>query len=331
LASRIIAVLSEPYHLAGNMVAIGGSIGIALAPADGSDPDTLMKKADLALYRTKSEGRNGFCFFDARMTADADARREMEAELRAALARNELEVHYQPIIDVKSQGLFGVEALVRWNHPVRGAIPPSEFIPLAEETGLINALGEWVLRRACADAVGWPAHVKVAVNISPIQFRKSNLLDVILCVLVETGLPPSRLELEITETTLLENEAQHLAIMRRLKSLGVAITLDDFGTGYSSLSYLTMFPFDKIKIDRSFTRNLTQRADCAAIISSVLALAAGLELPTVAEGVETEQQFEILRASGVQYAQGYLFGAACRASELDFERRWTGQQLENVA
>jgi len=330
LASRIIAVLSEPYHIAGNMVAVGGSIGIALAPADGSDPDTLMKKADLALYRTKSEGRNGFCFFDERMTADADARRAMEAELRAALARNELEVHYQPIIDVKTQGLFGVEALVRWNHPVRGAIPPSEFIPLAEETGLINALGEWVLRKACTDAAGWPPHVKVAVNISPIQFRKSNLLDVILCVLVDTGLPPARLELEITETTLLENEAQHLAIMRRLKSLGVSITLDDFGTGYSSLSYLTTFPFDKIKIDRSFTRNLTQRADCAAVISSVLALAAGLELPTVAEGVETAQQFEILRASGVQYAQGYLFGAACPASELDFERRW-GQQLENVA
>jgi EAL domain-containing protein (putative c-di-GMP-specific phosphodiesterase class I) len=255
----------------------------------------------------------------------------METELRAALARNELDVHYQPIIDVNTQKLFGLEALVRWNHPTKGYISPAEFIPLAEETGLIHSLGEWVLLKACTEAASWPPHIKVAVNISPVQFRKANLLDVILCVLVDTGLAPERLELEITETTLLEQESEHIVVMRQLKNLGVSISLDDFGTGYSSLSYLTMFPFDKIKIDRSFTKNLTQRADCAAIISSVLALAAGLELPTVAEGIETEQQFEILRASGVQYAQGYLFGKACRASEIDFERSWSSQRLENVA
>ncbi len=331
VANRILDILTEPYNINGDVVSVGTSIGIALAPADGIDPDTLMKKADLALYRTKSEGRNGYRFFDQRMTADADARRHMETELRAALAGNELDVHYQPIIDVNTQKLFGLEALVRWNHPAKGYISPAEFIPLAEETGLIHALGEWVLLKACAEAATWPSHVKVAVNISPVQFRKCNLLDVILCVLVDTGLAPERLELEITETTLLEQELEHLVVMRQLKNLGVSISLDDFGTGYSSLSYLTMFPFDKIKIDRSFTKNLTQRADCAAIVSSVLALAAGLDLPTVAEGIETAQQFEILRASGVQYAQGFLFGKACPACEIDFERNWLNPRLENVA
>jgi len=331
VANRIIDILTKPYDINGNVVSVGTSIGIALAPADGADPDILMKKADLALYRTKSEGRNGYRFFDQRMTADVDARRQMETELRAALAGNELEVHYQPIIEVNTRKLFAFEALVRWNHPAKGQISPAEFIPLAEETGLIHTLGESVLLKACTDAATWPPHVKVAVNISPVQFRKSNLVDVVLCVLVDTGLSPERLELEITETTLIEQESEHLAVMRQLKNLGVSISLDDFGTGYSSLSYLTMFPFDKIKIDRSFTKNLTQRADCAAIVSSVLALAAGLDLPTVAEGVETEQQFEILRTSGVRYAQGYLFGEARPACELDFERHWSSQRLENVA
>jgi diguanylate cyclase (GGDEF)-like protein/PAS domain S-box-containing protein len=336
VANRIIDVITETYDINGDRVNIGTSIGIALAPTDGCDPDTLMKRADLALYRAKSDGRNGYRFFDPHMTADVEARRQMEVELRAALAANELEVHYQPIIDVKTGKLASVEALVRWCHPTKGYIPPADFIPLAEDTGLINSLGEWVLQRACSDAAGWPSHIKVAVNISAIQFRKCNLLDVILCVLVDTALPPQRLELEITETALLENEAAQLTVMRQLKNLGVSFSLDDFGTGYSSLSYLTMFPFDKIKIDRSFTKNLTQRADCAAIVSSVLALGAGLDVPTVAEGVETVQQFEILRASGVLFAQGYLFSPARRASELDFEYQWTSQKpqpvgLENVA
>jgi diguanylate cyclase (GGDEF)-like protein len=331
VANRILDILTAPYNINGNMVSIGTSIGIASAPADGSDPDALMKKADLALYRTKSEGRNGYRFFDERMTVEAEARRLMEAELRGALARNELEVHYQPIIDVKTQKVFGVEALARWRHPTKGYIEPAEFIPLAEETGLIHTLGEFVLQKACTDAMGWPSHIKVAVNISPMQFRKCSLLDIILCVLVETGLAPERLELEITETTLLEEETPHFAVMHRLKNLGISISLDDFGTGYSSLSYLTMFPFDKIKIDRSFTKNLTHRSDCAAIVSAVLALGAGLELATVAEGVETEPQFEMLRAAGVQFAQGYLFGRPCCASELDFDRDRTDQKLGNVA
>jgi diguanylate cyclase (GGDEF)-like protein len=331
IANRIIDIITAPYNINGNMVNIGTSIGIALAPADGCDPDTLMKKADLALYRAKSEGRNGYRFFDQRMTADAEARRQMATELRAALAGNQLEVHYQPIIDVNTRKLFSVEALLRWRHPIRGYVPPAEFIPLAEDTGLISSLGEWVLQKACTDAMRWPAHVRVAVNISAMQFRKCNLLDVILYILVDTGLPPQRLELEITETSLLEDDAAHLVVLHQLRNLGVSISLDDFGTGYSSLSYLTMFPFDKIKIDRSFTRNLTQRADCAAIVSSVLALSAGLDVPTVAEGVETAQQFEILKASGVQFAQGYLFGRPCLASDLDFDFQWTGQRLENVA
>ncbi len=331
IANRMIDLITEPYGINGYVVNIGASIGIALAPADGTDPETLMKKADLALYRTKSAGRNDYSFFNDGMAADAEARRQLEIELRAALAHNELEVHYQPIVEVATETLFGVEALVRWNHPTKGFIPPSGFIPLAEETGLIASLGEWVLQKACADAMRWPSAIKVAVNISPVQFCKSNLLDVILCALSESGLAPERLELEITESTLLENESAHLAILRQLKNLGVSINLDDFGTGYSSLSYLTMFRFDKIKIDKSFTQHLTQRADCAAIVSSVLALGAGLDLPTVAEGVETRQQFEILRASGVKYVQGYLFGRPCRASEIDFEVRRAGQTIEDVA
>ena len=331
VAERIIDILIEPFEINGKMVSIGASMGIALAPADGCEPDALIKKADLALYRTKQDGRNGYRFFDERMTAEAEARHQMESDLRSALAANALEVHYQPILEVKTRKLFGVEALLRWRHPVKGDISPSEFIPLAEETGLIDRLGQWVMQKACSDAMKWPADVKVAVNISPLQVRKCNLFDIVLCVLADTGLPPHRLELEITETTLLENEPSHLAAMHQLKKLGVAISLDDFGTGYSSMSYLTMFPFDKIKIDHSFTRNMLHRADCAAIVSSVLALAAGLELPTVAEGVETEQQFDMLRESGVQYVQGFLFGRPCRSSELPFGRQWDWPRLVNVA
>ena len=331
IAERIIDLLTEPFEINGKMVSIGASMGIALAPANGCEPDALIKKADLALYRTKQDGRNGYRFFDEHMTAEAEARYQMESDLRAALAADALEVHYQPILDVRTRKLFGVEALARWRHPVKGDISPAEFIPLAEETGLIDRLGQWVLHKACSDAMKWPADIKVAVNISPLQVRKSNLFDIVLCVLADTGMPPHRLELEITETTLLENEPSHLAAMHQLKKLGVAISLDDFGTGYSSMSYLTMFPFDKIKIDRSFTRNMPHRTDCAAIVSSVLALAAGLDLPTVAEGVETEQQFDMLQKSGVQYVQGFLFGRPCRASELPFGRQWDWPRFENVA
>jgi diguanylate cyclase (GGDEF)-like protein/PAS domain S-box-containing protein len=331
LAKRVIALISAPYDLHGNMVSIGTSIGIAMAREPDVDSDTLMKQADLALYRTKSEGRNGYCVFDERMTADADARRQLEADLRDAISGGQIEIHYQPILHVKTRKLFGLEALARWRHPVKGFVPPSEFIPLAEETGLIVPLGEWVLHKACETAKRWPPEVKVAVNISAVQFAKSDLLDVVTRTLAETDLPPERLELEITETALLEKEAGVLATLLQLESLGIAISLDDFGTGYSSLRYLTTFPIDKIKIDKSFTQNITHRADCAAVVASVLALGSGLEVATVAEGVETKQQFDILRASGVNYVQGYLFGAPCPAEEIDFKRFEEKRRLDSVA
>jgi diguanylate cyclase (GGDEF)-like protein/PAS domain S-box-containing protein len=317
LAKRIIDVITEPYDINGNKVAIGTSIGVAMAPVDGIEPSELMKKADLALYRMKSEGRNGYRFFDAQMTADAMALHQLEHDLREAMRRNELEVYYQPVVDGKTRQPVGAEALVRWRHPKKGFIPPDKFIPLAEETGLIVQLGEWVLQTACAEAAKWPAPLKVAVNLSAVQFNKGNLVDVVMCVLVETGLPPERLELEITESMLIENDMNISDMIRQLKNLGVSIALDDFGTGYSSLSYLTKFPFDKIKIDKSFTQNLIKRVECRAIVSSVRALGHGLDILTTAEGVETEQQFEMLRAAGINLVQGYLFGRPCPASELD--------------
>jgi diguanylate cyclase (GGDEF)-like protein/PAS domain S-box-containing protein len=318
LAERVIDVIRRPYEIEGNTVNIGTSIGIALAPGDGTDPHELIKKADLALYRTKSKGRNGYRFFDVEMTREADARHQLETDLRGALERKELELHYQLVVDARTREPCGVEALARWRHPQKGLIPPAQFIPLAEETGLIAPLGEWVLQTACRDAARWPAHIKVAVNLSALQFRKSDLLDVILCTLVESGLPPQRLELEITESVLLESETDPLMVIRRLKNIGVSLALDDFGTGYSSLSYLTKFPFDKIKIDKSFTQNLSKRPECTAIIRSVQALASGLNILTTAEGVETEQQLSVLCENGVDLAQGYLLGRPCPLAELDF-------------
>ena len=331
LADRIVELMTQPYDINGNKVSIGTSIGIALAPADGIEPSELMKKADLALYRMKSEGRNGYRFFDAQMTADADALHRLEHDLREAIARGELEVFYQPVIDVQTCTPVGTEALVRWRHPQRGYIPPDQFIPLAEETGLIVPIGEFVLQRACADAATWLPHIKVAVNLSLVQFRKGNLLDVILCALVESGLAPERLELEITESVLLENELEILSVIRQLKNLGVSLALDDFGTGYSSLSCLTKFPFDKIKIDKSFTQNMAKRAECAAIVASVRALGRGLNIVTTAEGVETEQQFELLRSAGVNLVQGYLFGRPCPAAELDWTLTGGGSRVETAA
>jgi diguanylate cyclase (GGDEF)-like protein len=322
LAIRIIDSLNDPFEIEGNKLNIGTSIGIAVAPEDGTDCDELLKKADMALYRAKADGRNGYAFFDPAMTAEANARHHMEKDLRRAIANKELELHYQPVIDIKTRRACGVEALVRWRHPEKGLISPAEFIPLAEETGLIVPLGEWVLQQACMDAVTWPAHVKVAVNISSVQFKKGNLLDVILCILVDSGLAPQRLELEITESVLFENEGTNVAMMHQLKNLGISIALDDFGTGYSSLSYLTMFPFDKIKIDKSFTMNMTRNPASAAIIAAVLSLGRSLGVATTAEGVETRQEFRALSASGVNYIQGYFFSRPCPASELDFAKTY---------
>ena len=318
LAVRLLDVVSQPLDLNGNKVNVATSIGIALAPQDGIEPDELLKKADLALYRTKSEGRNGFNFFDAAMTADADERYRMRNEIRDGIARGEFELHYQPVFDVKTREPCGVETLVRWRHPVKGLMPPDRFIPIAEESGLIVPLGQWILERACADAVTWPEHIRVAVNLSAVQFRKGNLFDVILCALVESGLAPERLELEITESVLLENEADYRVMLQQLKNIGVTIVLDDFGQGYSSLGYITRFPVDKIKIDKAFTQGLSRRVECTAIVSSVLTLARGLEITTTAEGVETEEQFELLRAAGVDVVQGYLFGRPVAKERLGF-------------
>jgi diguanylate cyclase (GGDEF)-like protein len=318
LSVRIIDLVAKPFDLDGHKMSVGTSIGIALAPQDGVEPDELLKKADLALYLTKSEGRNGFNFFHADMTTEADARHQMENEMREALMRNEFELYYQPVLDVRTREPRGAEALVRWRHPRNGLIMPDRFIPLAEDTGLIVQLGAWILGKACADAASWPVQFKLAVNLSPVQFRKGDLFEVILCALVESGLPPERLELEITESVLLENEANYRVLLQQLKNIGVSIVLDDFGTGYSSLGYLTRFPVDKIKIDKSFTQGLSQRADCAAIVSSVVTLAHGLDITTTAEGVETEEQFELLRAAGVTQVQGFLFGRPRPISELGF-------------
>jgi diguanylate cyclase (GGDEF)-like protein len=317
LALKIINAIIQPFDLNGNPATVGASIGVVLAPEHESEPEGLLKRADLALYDAKANGRNDFRIFQPEMLEVANTQKSAESELRNAIAQEEFEIYYQPVVDAKTRLITGVEALVRWKHPTRGLVAPDKFIPLAESTGLIAPLGEWILQRACRDATSLPANVKVAINISAVQFKKGNLFDVILRTLVETGLAPDRLELEVTETALLENQEAHLTTIRQLKNLGISIALDDFGTGYSSVSYLTIFPFDKIKIDKSFTQGVFTRRDCRAVIASTLALAQGLGTMTTAEGVETEQQFEYMRAAGVDLVQGYLFGRPVPLAQLD--------------
>jgi len=331
MAERILEMLARPFEIDGGNIGIGTSIGIALAPEHESGSDELLKMADLALYRAKSAGRNGYCFFDPEMSEVASARQEIESDLRRAIQQDELELHYQPIVDARTRKISSVEALVRWRHPAKGLLFPDLFIPLAEETGLIAQIGDWVLRTACAEAATWPADIKVAVNLSLVQFRKTNLVDAVMRALVDSGLRPERLELEITETALIESAAECLPALRQFKSLGITIVLDDFGTGYSSLSQLAMFPFDRIKIDKSFTQNLTKRSECAAIISATLTLAQSLDIATTAEGVETADQYRILRLAGVTSLQGYLFKRPGPACEIDFDAVYGGLTLENAA
>jgi diguanylate cyclase (GGDEF)-like protein len=318
LAQRIIDTLAAPYHIDGHEIVIGASIGIVQAPADGDDPSKLLKHADLALYRAKSSGRRAYRFFEAKMDSELRLRRELEIDLRQALLRDEFELHYQPVIDAATRIPDGAEALVRWRHPARGMIPPDRFIALAEETGLIVPLGEWILLSACMQAAVWPEHIRLAVNLSPVQFRNFDLVKVVRSALEASGLPPARLELEITESVLLQKSVGAIDMLHEIKKLGVGIVLDDFGTGYSSLSYLRMFPFDKIKIDRSFITEMAVRDDCAAIVAAITGLARSLEIETTAEGVETAEQFALLRAAGCTHAQGYLLGRPCPARELDF-------------
>ncbi len=326
LALRIISAVTRPFDLNGNQASVGACIGIVLAPEHEIDPEGLLKRADLALYDAKASGRNDFRVFRPEMLEAANTQKLAENELRSAIAREEFELHYQPVVDAKTRLLCGVEALVRWKHPIEGLVAPDRFIPLAESTGLIAPLGEWILRRACTDATSWPANVKVAVNISAVQFKKGNLFEVVLRTLVETGLAPGRLELEVTETALLENQEAHLTTIRQLKNLGVSVALDDFGTGYSSVSYLTNFPFDKIKIDKSFTQGVLSRRDCKAVVASTLALAQGLGTVTTAEGVETEEQFEYMRGAGVDLVQGYLFGRPVPVTKLDLQNTFLPKQ-----
>jgi diguanylate cyclase (GGDEF)-like protein len=316
LATRISKLIAEPFLLPGHRVEIGTSIGIAMAPEHGTDQEQLLKKADLALYRSKSTGRDCYTLYDEAMSAELEARNTLEGDLRHAIARCQFEVHYQPFFDIQTECRKGLEALVRWRHPTRGLIPPDQFIPLAEETGLIVPLGEWVLRRACDDATSWPADIKLAVNLSPVQFKQADLFDVIQSALWNSGLPPGRLEIEITESVLLERVVENHAFIEKLKSIGISLALDDFGTGYSSLGCLTAFPFDKIKIDKSFIDSLMENYKSSAIVSSIVTLARGLDISITAEGVETAEQFERLRDLGVHFAQGYLLGRPVPVNEL---------------
>ena len=321
LATRISKLIAEPFLLPGHRVEIGTSIGIAMAPEHGSDQEQLLKKADLAMYRSKSAGRNRYTLYDEAMSVELEARNTLEGDLRDAIAGCQFEVHYQPFFDVKTGYRKGVEALVRWRHPIRGLIQPDQFIPLAEESGLIVPLGEWVLRRACDDAASWPADIKVAVNLSPVQFKQAELFDVIKSALRNSGLPPERLEIEITESVLLESAVENHAFIEKLKTIGISLALDDFGTGYSSLSCLTAFPFDKIKIDKSFIGSLMRSYKSSAIVSSIVTLARGLDISITAEGVETREQLERLRTLGVHFAQGYLLGRPVPISELESQIR----------
>ena len=317
LANRLIEVVSAPYNIQGHQITIGVSIGVAVAPNDGSDADQLLKNSDLALYRAKEEGGGIFHFFEIGMDARAQARRLLEIDLRGALLRSEFLVYYQPIQDLKADRVVGFEALVRWNHPLRGMVAPLNFIPLAEETGLIVPLGDWVLRTACSDAAGWSQDVCVAVNLSPAQFKSRNLVPSVVSALEDSGLSACRLELEITESVLLHDSDATLATLHKLRSLGVRISMDDFGTGYSSLSYLRSFPFDKIKIDRSFVSELATRDDSMAIVRAVTGLGKSLGISTTAEGVETSEQLALLRLEGCTEVQGYLFSPPRPAEDVE--------------
>jgi diguanylate cyclase (GGDEF)-like protein/PAS domain S-box-containing protein len=316
LAKRVLEALADPYMLDGHSVVIGASIGIAMAPGDGDESEKLLKNADMALSRAKNEQRGTFSFFEAGMDARAQSRRRIEIDLRDAIQNDVLRPYYQPLIDLSSGRITGFEALVRWPHPERGMVSPAEFIPVAEETGLINGLGGLMLRRTCMDAALWPDDVRVAVNLSPLQFRTGNLLSIVMDALKQSGLPAKRLELEITETLLLEKSSQVLATLHALRALGVRISMDDFGTGYSSLSYLRSFPFDKIKIDQSFVRGLDANRDAQAIVRSIVSLGIGLGVIITAEGVETEAELSCLRAEGCHEGQGFLFSRARPNAEI---------------
>jgi diguanylate cyclase (GGDEF)-like protein/PAS domain S-box-containing protein len=307
LADRLLASVAENLEICGQRLRIGLSIGVAIYPADGADAASIIANADAALYRAKAEGRATVRFFDADMDKRLRDRRALQHDLRSAVAHRELVVHYQPQARIGGD-VIGFEALVRWHHPRRGIVPPNTFIPLAEESGLIIPIGEWILREACREAASWSHPLQIAINLSPIQFRHGDLAGLVHAVLLETGLSANRLELEITESVLIGDFSRALSILRRLKAMGVRIAMDDFGTGYSSLSYLQSFPFDKIKIDRAFISNVDRNPQSAAIIRAVIGLGRGLDLPVVAEGVETKEELAFLLSESCQEVQGFLIG-----------------------
>jgi diguanylate cyclase (GGDEF)-like protein/PAS domain S-box-containing protein len=316
LSSRVLDELSTTFQIDGHQIVTDTSIGIAFAPEHGTDVERLLKCADLALYQAKTQGRGQYYVFDAAIETQAQSRHALEIDLRKAIAQNEFEIHYQSIFDIATGRPCGVEALVRWQRPSHGIVPPGDFIPLAEETGLIVPLGEWILHQVCVESAAFPPQIKVAINLSAVQFGKGDLVATVSRALTESGLAPDRLELEITESVLLHGNEQNIATLAALKSLGLSIVLDDFGTGYSSLSYLRMFQFDKIKIDRSFVNELCTRSDCAAIVCAITSLSRALNIVTTAEGVETADQYRLLRSAGCALAQGYLFSRPVPAAAL---------------
>jgi diguanylate cyclase (GGDEF)-like protein len=316
LAQRVVATLSEPYQIHGHDVMIGVTVGIALAPGDTSDAEDLLQKSDLALYRAKGDGRGTYRFFEQGMDEAQRARHAIENELRCAIRKGEFELHYQPILDLKSGAISSFEALVRWHHPTRGLIEPAQFIPVAEDTGLILPIGEWVLREACREAAGWGSSIKVAVNLSPVQFKSRNLLGMIKSALSAAGLAPEMLELEITESVLLNDTDSVLGILHQIRDMGVGVAMDDFGTGYSSLSYLRSFPFSRIKIDRCFISDLATHEESRAIIHATVELSGKLGMTSTAEGVETAEQLAILQAEGCTHIQGYYISRPIPANSI---------------
>jgi diguanylate cyclase (GGDEF)-like protein len=316
LARRVRDSIIKPYQVDGHQIVSDISIGISIAPIDGVEPDQLLKNADMALYGAKGDGRGTYRFFESEMDKRMKERRDLEMDLRQALSNGEFALHYQPLVNLQTNEITAFEALLRWNHPARGLISPADFVPIAEETGLIVSIGEWVLRMACQETANWPKHVKVAVNLSPAQLKSKNLVPMVMGILADCSMPANRLQLEITETMLMQNTFATLATLHQLRKLGVQIAMDDFGTGYSSLSYLRSFPFDKIKIDRSFIQDLSKGAEPRAIVHAVAGLAKCLNMVSTAEGVETQQQLDTLQAVGCTEMQGYLFSRARPADEI---------------
>ena len=316
LAERIIEIVAEAHEIDGHDVTVGASIGIAIARPGEMSTESLLKSADLAMYSAKSEGRGTYRIFDPQMDAMVQTRRSMERDMRTSLAQGDFELYYQPLVNLQTKKVTAFEALMRWNHKERGAVPPAEFIPVAEDIGLIVQLGEWALRRACTEASEWPEDIRISVNLSPLQFSKGNLVSTVVSALASSGLAASRLELEITESVLLEKSDRNISILNQLRELGVRISMDDFGTGYSSIGYLRSFPFDKIKIDQSFVRDVLVDEGSLAIVRAIASLGVSFGITTTAEGVETEDQMRCLNLEGCVEVQGYFYSKPIQASEV---------------